>query len=150
MQITSYKSSVRAAFTIAEVLVCFAIMGLVIGGILTAYTNTAKFTERAGYNLAAQAQAVQVMERVRAAVWDTQVTPNVDYTTNLPAVTTNIMELPIAGTNVVWATNTLSVTTLIVNTNLGVVLKIIQVTTTWPWNGAVQSNTIVTYRAPDQ
>src|ERR1700761_7055499 len=112
MQIRLSNRPRREAFTIAEMVICFAIMSLVIGGILTAYTNSAKFTERAGYNLAAQAQAVQVLERVRAALWDTQTVPVTDWSTNLPTRTTNILDLPISGTNVVWATNSLSITNI--------------------------------------
>ena len=130
--------------------ICFAIVGLTIGGILTAYTNSALFATRAGYQLAAQAQAIQVLERVRAATWDTQSLPPIDKTTTLPGVTYALMELPIAGTNVVIATNTLTVTTITVTNNPPVSIKMIQVFTTWPWNNTVQSNVIVAYRAPDQ
>lgn len=149
MQIRLSIRSGRAAFTIVEMVICFAIMGLVIGGVLTAYTNSAKFTERAGYNLAAQAQAVQVLERVRAALWDTQTVPVTDWTSNLPLCTTNILDLPVSGTNVIWATNYLSISNIVVNAGLNVQIKMISVTTTWPWNGGTQSNTVVAYRAPD-
>jgi len=149
MQIRISNRSGRAAFTIAEMVVCFAIMGLVIGGILTAYTNSAKFTERAGYNLAAQAQAIQVLERVRAALWDTQTVPITDWTSNLPTCTTNVLDLPVSGNNVIWATNYLSISNIVVNAGLNVQIKMISVTTMWPWNGGVQSNTVVAYRAPD-
>lgn len=151
MQIRSSNRSGRNAFTIAEMVVCFAIMALVISGVLMAYVNAARFTVRAGYNLAAQAQAVQILERVRAAVWDTQTTPVVDNTTNMPAfTTTNILELPMSGTNAVWCTNFLAVSTITVSTNPFVTIKMIQVNTFWPWNGAVCSNSVVAYRAPDQ
>jgi hypothetical protein len=129
---------------------CFAVMSLVIGGILTANTNSSFYAERAGYALAAQALTVQAVERVRAATWDTGATPVVDTTTNFPATTTAILELPIAGTNAVYATNTLSVSTITVCTNPACYVKMIQVTTTWPWKGQVMSNFMVAYRAPDQ
>ena len=149
MQTKLCGHSGRRAFTIVEIVVCFAIMALVIGGMISAYTNAAFFTERAGYQLAAQAQAVQIVERARAALWDTQAVPNVDYTTNLPSVTTSFLELPIAGTNVVACTNYFRVTNITNNASLGVVIKMLQVTTIWSWNGRAMSNTIVTYRAPD-
>ena len=129
--------------------VCFAIVTLVIGGILTAYTKSSLFAERAGYALAAQGQTVQMIERARAALWDTQVTPNIDNTTNLPAVTTCILDLPISGTNAVYCTNSYSCTTLTVSANPPCYVKMICVTTTWPWNGVTMSNTMVAYRAPD-
>jgi prepilin-type N-terminal cleavage/methylation domain-containing protein len=150
MQMKFNKSSGNAGFTLPEMLVCFAIVGLTMGGILTAYTNSALFTTRAGYSLAAQAQAIQVLERVRAATWDTQSVPVVDNTVNFPAQTVSVLELPISGTNVIYATNHLSVTTVIVSANPLTTVKMIQVDTTWPWNGQVSSNSIVAYRSPDQ
>lgn len=150
MQLKTCKRCGRNGFTLAEIVICFAIMGLVIGGMITAYTHSALFAERAGYELAAQAQAVQIMERVRSAPWDTQSYPPKDATTNFPSVTTSILELPVIGSNVVYCTNYTSVSTLINDPSLNVQVKMIQVTTMWPWNGRTLSNTIVTYRAPDQ
>jgi hypothetical protein len=150
MQTQLKKTSGEGAFTIAEIIVCFAIMALVIGGMLTAYSNAALFTERAGYQLAAQCLAVQQVERVRAALWDTTTTPIVDNTTNLPAITIALLELPIAGTNAIYATNQLTVTTITNSANPPVVVKMIQVYTTWPWNNTVMSNVMICYRAPDE
>jgi Tfp pilus assembly protein PilE len=150
MQIQLKKVPREAAFTMAEMVICFAIVAFTIGGVITAYTNSASFSARAGYALAAQAQAVQVLERVRAAEWDTQSTPINDQTTNLPGTYISLMELPIQGTNVTYATNMLSVSTIIVSSNPPVSIKMVEVDTTWPWNGTVFSNTILAYRAPDQ
>ena len=150
MQLQIKKSSGRAAFTLAEMLICFAIVGLTMGGVITAYTNSALFSARSGYQLAAQAQAVQVLERARAAMWDTQAVPVVDQTTNIPGTNVAIMELPITGTNVVYATNILTVSTITVSVNPPITCKMIQVNTTWPWNGMIFSNVIVAYRAPDE
>ena len=149
MQIKLNKAFRQAGFTIAEMVVCFAIVGLVIAGIITAYSNSSHFAERAGYALAAQAQTVQVLERSRAALWDTQTIPITDYTTNLPAVTYSILDLPISGTNVVYCTNTYSIATLTVTNNPPTYIKMITVITTWPWNGVIMSNVMVAYRAPD-
>jgi hypothetical protein len=150
MQTQLKKSSGQAAFTLAEMVVCFAIMALVIGGMLTAYSKAAIFTERAGYQLSAQTLAVRQVEQVRAALWDTQSTPPVDNTTNLPATTISLLELPIAGTNAIYATNQLSVTTITNSLAPPSYIKMIQVYTTWPWNGTVMSNVMITYRAPDE
>jgi len=150
MQTQLKKSSGKAGFTLAEIVVCFAIMALVIGGMLTAYSKAALVTERAGYQLAAQCLAVQQMEHVRAALWDTQATPIVDNTTNLPTTTISLLELPIAGTNAIYATNQLTVTTLTNSVNPPVMVKLITVYTTWPWNSTIMSNVMICYRAPDE
>ena len=149
MQTKLRKRSATQAFTLVEILLCFAVMALVIGGMLTAYAHAGLSAERAGYELAAEAQAVQTIERVRAAKWDTQSSPAVDYTTNVPTTTINVLEIPVAGTNVIYCTNSLTVSNVTNNAALGVVIKMIQVNTTWPWNGRVMTNSIVTYRAPD-
>ena len=90
--------------------ICFAIVGITIGGILTAYTNSSVFAERAGYALAAQAQSVQILERARAATWDTQTLPQVtDYTSQESArdkLGGQFWNCPYSfGTNVIYATN---------------------------------------------
>src|SRR5256885_420469 len=66
------KESLRgvAAFTLAEVVVCLAIVALLFGGIITGYMQGAYRAEWAGYNLAAQAQALQQLEQAKAAMWD--------------------------------------------------------------------------------
>jgi hypothetical protein len=163
--VTTVKTQLKnlpraAAFTIAEVVICFTIMTLVIGGSMTAYNKTALFTERTGYQLAAQSQAVQQFEHVRAALWDTMSTPPVDNTTNFPGatfsgsnctiITSAILELPISGTNVIYATNYLTVSTITVTNAPLTYIKMIQVDTYWPWNGITMSNVMVAYRSPDQ
>jgi len=131
--------------------ICFTIISLVIGGSMTAYNHSALFTERAGYQLAAQCQAVQQFEHVRAAVWDTMATPVVDNTTNFASfVTVAILELPISGTNVIYATNYLTVSTITVTNNPPTYVKLVQVDTFWPWNGVTMSNVMVAYRAADE
>jgi Tfp pilus assembly protein PilE len=150
MQTQLKKTSGKAGFTLVEMVVCFAIITLVIGGMLTAYSNAAIFTERAGYQLAAQCLAVRQVEHVRAALWDTQSNPIIDNTTNLPSTTVALLELPVSGTNAIYATNQLTVTTITNTLFPPSYIKMIQVYTTWPWNGGVMSNVMITYRAPDE
>ena len=149
MQTKLKKPSGNAGFTIAEMVICFAIVAITIGGMITAYSNANLFVERSGYALAAQAQAVQVLERARAALWDSQTVPITDLTTLVPTNTVTILELPITGTNVIYCTNVLTITT-VTNNNPVCYFKIIQVASTWLWNHTVMSNTVVAYRAPDQ
>jgi hypothetical protein len=105
--------------------------------------------------LAAQSLAIQVMERARAATWDTQSVPPIDNASNVPSVTVTVLDLPIQGTNAIYATNVLFTTNLLVTSSSGssgvsAYVKMISVTTTWPWQGNVMTNTMVAYRAPDQ
>ncbi len=140
----------NVAFTLVEVVLSVAIMALVFGGLISAYVQGAKRAEWSGYSLAAQALAVQQMEQFRAATWDTQAVPPVDQATNLPSMTYTNLDVPISGTNVVPVTNYMTVTKWQMSTNPTTYLKMIAVSTVWPWNGTLFTNTLVTYRAPDQ
>ena len=141
----------RAAFTLVEVLVCMMVMGLVFAGILTGNTQSSIRAEWSGYNMAAQALAVQQLEEFHAAAWDTQASPVVDWTTNFPASLTNTLDLPISGTNAVWVTNFVTITNLTIASNPPVNIKMLRVDTVWNWrNTRLFTNTLVTYRAPDQ
>ena len=143
-------SSRDGGFTLAEVIISIAIMGLVFAGILAGNTQSSARAEWSGYSLAAQAQAVQQLEEFHAATWDTQAQPPVDLTTNFPAMTTNVLDIPISSTNAVWVTNYITVTPLTVSTNPTVTIKMIRIDTVWLWRTKLFTNTMVDYRAPDQ
>src|ERR1700722_2443878 len=117
MQIKPAKSSHNAGFSLMEAVVSMMIMGIMFGIVLLAYTQSSTRAEWSGMSLAAQAMATRQMEQFRAAKWDTQSIPPVDQTMNIPSPVVSILDLPIAGTNVVWATNTCTVTTLQISTN---------------------------------
>src|SRR5882757_2542979 len=87
------------AFTLAEVVICLGIMAVVFGGILCAYMQNGYRAEWAGYNLSAQAQAIQMVEEAKSAKWDDS---SCELTNLFPGnlrITTNLMDLPISGTN---------------------------------------------------
>src|SRR5215470_8330511 len=94
-----------AAFTLAEVVMCLAIVALVFGGIITSYVQGAYRAEWAGYNLAAQALAMQQIEQAKSAVWD----GSHNEFTNLVLMSWAILDLPRNGTNKVYATNYVTV-----------------------------------------
>ena len=123
--------STSRGFTLLEVLVASAIMGLVFAGLIQSHIAMSRQTEWSGYSIAAQGLAVAQVEQFRAATWDVRGSPVVDETTNLPTQTTAILDLPIRGTNVLWATNYIAVRTVTVSTNPPVSLKLITVSTVW-------------------
>lgn len=143
----------RNAFSLAEVVVSLAISGILLGGVVTAYIQSLQRAEWSGYSLAAQAIAIQQLEQARAARWDTQVTPVVDdlVSTNFPSPSVTILDLPVSGTNVVYATNYTSVSTVSVSVSPAATVKLIEVKTVWPFlNGRLYTNSAATYRAPDR
>lgn len=138
----------QTGYTLVEVLVSILIVGIMIAGLVSGFMQTHKQAEWSAYNLAAQSLAMQPLEQARAAKWDAYATPPVDqlWNSNFPS-TTNILDIPISGTNIVFATNRINIRSVGTNPPL----KEISVVTTWRFmNRGVFSNTAVTYRAPDQ
>jgi hypothetical protein len=98
--------------------------------------------------LAANSLAMQRLEQARAAKWDTLAVPLVDQlvASNFPA-TIEILDIPISGTNLALATNFTTIQTV----STAPPLKSVQVDCVWSfYTGRVYTNTVVTYRAPDQ
>ncbi len=135
-------------FTLAEVAVSMGMMGLLFGGILHGYVQSLHRAEWAAYNLAANSLAQQRVEQARAAKWDTLASPVVDglVPANFPPAV-EVLDVPISGNNLILATNFTTIAS--VSTNPPV--KAIQVDCVWAYHsGRVYTNTVLTYRAPDQ
>lgn len=138
----------RTGSTLAETLISMAIVVVTVAGTVNGYIFTTTRAEWSAYSLAAHSLAIQRLEQVRAAKWDTGAYPPVDRVTvtNFPPVT-NVLDLPIAGTNL---TPAICVTTIrAVSANPP--FKLVQVDCSWPFRaGRWFTNTVVCYRAPDQ
>ncbi len=136
------------AFTLIEVVVSIIIGAMMVGAIISGYSQAANRAEWSAYSLAAQSLAMQGMELARAAKWDKLAFPTVDQLVgvNFP-VTNNILDIPITGTNNVIATNYTTITVISADPPL----KMISVNTVWRfWNRGLFTNSVATYRAPDQ
>jgi prepilin-type N-terminal cleavage/methylation domain-containing protein len=134
--------------TLPEVVISLAIGGLVFGGVLTSYLQALIRAEWSAYNLAGHSLAIQCLEQARAAKWDTQSSPPVDLVvaSNFP-VTVDVLDIPISGTNITFATNFVTISQV----SFDPPLKLISVDTVWAFRpGRVFTNTTVSYRAPDQ
>ncbi len=130
------RSKRSHAFTIIEVLVAFAVGGLMIAGMVQGYQLAARRTEYAAYSQAAQAQALKQMELAMTASLrpdsgvDQLVTAN--FPTNL-----DYLCMPVSETNLISCTNVIKITTL-----AGVpTLKMIQVDCVWTINTFASTNT---------
>jgi type II secretory pathway pseudopilin PulG len=158
-----------AGFTLAEIVISLAIIVLVLGSVILAYIGSSYRAQWSGYNLAAQALAMQQLEYARAAKWDVLNlgSSSVDEVTQLnltawssanggstwTGYTTNTLDLPISGTNCVWATNYCTVTYATNNTTSSNLVHVVQVQTVWPflWYNKtyLYTNTLVDYISPD-
>lgn len=137
-----------AAFSLPEVLVAIAITGIGLSGIIYGYVSTSTRGEWSAYSLAAHSLAMQRMEQTRACKWDQQAWPIVDelVSSNFP-MQVNILDIPISGSNVVYATNF----TVIRSISTNPAVKLIKVDCVWRFmQRGLFTNTLVTYRAPDQ
>jgi type II secretory pathway pseudopilin PulG len=156
-------------FTLAEVVVSLAVTGLVFAGILTGYLQSTRRAEWSGYSMAAQALAVQQIEQARSAIWDYSTGTARNELTNLNLINPQYnsgtktatgyswatLDLPCSGTNVVRATNFVTIRMFYFNNvaNPPVQLQMMQVDTVWPFTAGTApkyfTNTVATYFAPD-
>jgi prepilin-type N-terminal cleavage/methylation domain-containing protein len=149
-------------FTLVEVVMSLSITGLIFGGILLAYIQSAKRAEWSGMSLAAQAYGIQQLEEARAAVWDASAQVPYNQITNLlllsPSYSPNSLrgytwtnlDIPFSGTNFVRATNFVVVTNVPISTNPPVSVTSVRVDTVWRHQNKNFTNTLVNYYAPDQ
>ncbi|MFO1487146.1 MAG: type II secretion system protein [Verrucomicrobiota bacterium] len=153
------------AFTLVEVVMALGIIGLVFGSIIIAYTQASKRAQWSGYQLAAQALAIQQVEQIRSARWD--VYTGINEITNLQLNSFSLsgttmtgyswtnLDIPYSGTNYVRATNWVKVSLVYANgtSNPPVQMRMTEINTAWPfrWGGTTKmfTNTIVTYCSPD-
>jgi type II secretory pathway pseudopilin PulG len=138
----------QAGITLVEVVLSLAIMGIAFGAIIMGYVLSARRAEWSAYSLAANSLAMQRLEQCRAAKWDLLTTPVTDELVATNFVTQPaILDVPISGDNITYATNI----TVISLVSASPPLKMIRVDCVWPFKGqGLFTNTLITYRAPDQ
>ena len=153
------KSAERhRGFTLVEVLVSLGIVTLLFGGILSAYIQTSRRAEWAGYSLAAQAIGILQIEQARSGVWDYSINKNELTNLNLfswnynattkvgTGYSTNVLDLPVSGTNVVVATNFVTVKMLNLTGSPNVQVQMVTVDTVWPFLTLHQGTRLFTNR----
>jgi prepilin-type N-terminal cleavage/methylation domain-containing protein len=155
MRLRGHKSAGRwigrsdAAFTLVEVVISMMVVGIMLAGLVSLYTQSAVRAEWSAYSLAGQMMALRGLEQTRAAKWDPRATPGVDelVATNFPQVV-DILDLGPSGSGTTYATNVTTIQTV----SASPPLKVIRVQCTWsfPWRGGLFTNSIFTYRGPDQ
>jgi type II secretory pathway pseudopilin PulG len=147
-QTNTTRNRAKAGVTIVEVVLSLAIMGISFGAIIMGYVMSAQRAEWSAYSLAANSLAMQRLEQCRAAKWDLLTTPTTDelVAVNFPTQP-SVLDVPISGANITFATNFTTITSVSANPPL----KMIRVDCVWPFKGeGLFTNTLITYRAPDQ
>jgi type II secretory pathway pseudopilin PulG len=155
---TSATGRSLQAFTLVEVLIAFLIFGMLSAGLLYGYVQANRIAEWSSMSLGAQSYASQGMEQALAAKWDTQANgqitadllPPISYTqaTNYTQIDTN--DVPQSGSPLL-VTNNVSVSYVPGWTN-GPYLRQIRSDVVWafPLTKKIFTNTLISFRAPDQ
>ena len=136
------------AFTLVEVVISLAILGISLGGILTLYVRSAQRADWSGYSVSAQMMALSGLERCRAAKYDPHGSPPTDalVSTNFPSWVDILDPGPVNGNNS-YGTNTTTILTISTNPPL----KMVRVDCTWTYPGRGRfTNSVFTYRAANQ
>jgi prepilin-type N-terminal cleavage/methylation domain-containing protein len=149
MKLSVIKCGKRVGFTFVEMLTAMAIAGITVAGVTSGFMQVLLQGQSSAYSLAAHSQALRGLEQARAAKWDPMASPPKDElgsNTNLPP-DPQILDLPMQGNNITYATNRVFIRTISDRPPL----RQIKVECTWTFmNRRVFTNSIVTYRAPDQ
>lgn len=152
MRLWNWSNSVsrlsRRGFSTFETMWSMVFAAVAMGVTVNGYIAASARAERSAYSLAAHSLALQRLEQVRAAKWDPAAFPPVDEVvqTNFPIIAC-ILDIPISRTNAVYATNFTTINAVSSNPPL----KMIRVDCVWNFmNRGLLTNSIVTYRAPDQ
>jgi hypothetical protein len=153
-----------AGFTLAETLVAFLVLVLMMSGLICGYVQINRMADWSCMSLAAQSFASQGAERARAADWrprDVITSTGFNSPDELPPSTNNgpvitcvdYMDIPIKGDPAAtdfayWITNYVWITNLTINPSLRKITSIC----IWrfPATGQVYTNTAILLRAPDQ
>jgi type II secretory pathway pseudopilin PulG len=144
------KRKADTAWTLMEVVMSMAVLALAMAGMIYGYVQTNYRAEWSSMSLAAQSSAVEAIEQARAAPFDVHVTQD-DPLQPTTYSRTNTLLIPSTGqsvviTNQVWISNVI--------TNLNIPLRQYLATCWWrcppTTNGTWFSNTVVTWRAPDE
>jgi len=138
----------QQGFSLAEQVVALAISLILISGVVSGFIQTTRQAEWSAYSLAAQSLASQSLEQSRAAKWDPKAYPAIDQlvSSNFP-IRAQILDIPVTRSNIVYATNIVTISTVSLNPPL----KMISVQCIWPFlERGLFTNTVVSYRAPDQ
>ena len=138
----------NSAFTLMEVVISLAILGISLGGILTLYVRSAQRADWSGYSVSAQMMALSGLEQCRAAKYDPHGSPPTDalVSSNFPS-RVDILDPGTVNGAASYGTNTTTILTISTNP----ALKLVRVDCTWTYPGrGVFTNSVSTYRAANQ
>lgn len=148
MRTRQQQISSQAGVTLVETSVAMLIVAVTIAATINGYILAGNRAEWSSQSLAAHSLAIQKMEQIRSAAWNLTGEFPLDNVTeaNFP-VAKSVLDLPISGSNVVTAVTYTTIQSVSTNPPL----KLIRIDCVWPFRErGLFTNTIMTYRAPEQ
>jgi hypothetical protein len=140
--------------TLVEVVVSLALAGLIVAGIVTGYIFCSTSTVKDSLYMAANAKATERLEQTRSATWSVSGPNPTDQltTNNFPDETNVILDLSGSGSVSATATITTDITQISPSASSPLLppVRRIHVDCIWQFQGVQITNSIETYRAPDQ
>src|SRR5688572_24566122 len=134
-----------AGITLTEIVISLAITTLAMGGMVSGYTFSVERAEWAARSAAAQILVDQKLEQTKAARWDLMAPIDDLVSSNFPVEVT-ALGMPSTSAQGILATNITTITLVSDDPPL----KMIHIQSIWPFKRGPFTNTIVTYRSPDQ
>jgi prepilin-type N-terminal cleavage/methylation domain-containing protein len=148
MRLCCHPKNTASGFTLVEVVMSLAILGLVFSGLLYGYVQANRMSEWSAMSLAAQAFASQGVEQARAAQWD-QGAGIDQMPSGYTAINTDFMDIPMTG-----QPTTANVTNIITISTISSIPPLRQIRSdciwTFPSTGKIYTNTVISYRSPDR
>lgn len=146
------NQTLSRAFTLIETVFAVLVSVTIFGSVICGYVMLVDRAEWSSRSLAAQSLAMQAVEQLRAAQWDTRVWPVQDETGLTNFIQINPLDIPVGSSQTNWATNYVSVIAL------ATVPPLRQLRADCVWSlpsrrSGVRgpfTNTAITLRAPDQ
>lgn len=137
----------RRGLSLVEIVISLALTAVSVAAIIDGYVLCSRQAETSALTFAAQAQALERLEQTRAAKWDPGAADPVDEVVQTNFIPTEVV-LDVPNRNIRrMATNF----TIIRQISVNPPLKGIRIETVWAWsNGKLYTNSVTTYRGPDQ
>lgn len=144
---TATAATHQRGFTLIEQMFALLLAGITVSAVVSGFWQSVRQAEWSAHSLAAQSVAQQAMEQLRAAKWDPNAFPSVDHFKPTNFTRIELLDVPAGRGQNLYATNRVTVR----NISEAPPLRMIQVECTWRFGPRrIFTNTIATYRAPDQ
>jgi prepilin-type N-terminal cleavage/methylation domain-containing protein len=144
----------RAGMTLVEVVIALALSGLMVAGLVTGYIFCTTSAVKDSLYMAANARAMERLEETRSATWSLYGSNPTDelVATNFPDETNVVLDLSASSSTITLATLKTGISQVLPSaaSPSSAPVRRIHVDCIWEFKGELITNSIETFRAPDQ